>query len=315
MARKVIIDCDPGVDSAIALCMALFEPELEVVAVTAVEGVVRADLASRNAQSLVEHLDPPRYPRVGGASPLENAPATDYRKDYGDDGLGGLGLAVAELHNRRPAEKILCDEIRAAPEEVTILTLGPLSNVYRAFQRDPELAGVVGRIVIMGGSVNCIGNVTPAAEFNMFFDPLAAQAVLRSPTTKTVIPLDVTRKTPLTLSLLEQLPSELTRAGAMLHKLVPFTFRYFHQKHGLESIFLHDVIALAAVVHPEFFQTVEMPGDVETRGEVTMGATIFDRRPHRHATHANTEVAIDVDAGAVRDYIVRALRRAGECTL
>jgi inosine-uridine nucleoside N-ribohydrolase len=197
---------------------------------------------------------------------------------------------------------------------VTIITLGPLTNVCRALQREPDLARIVGRIIIMGGSLNCIGNVTPAAEFNVFYDPLSAQEVFRSRTTKTVITLDVTRKVPLTLSLLDLLPNELTRAGAMLHKLVPFVFRYFHQTHGLENIFLHDVVALTAAVHPEFFQTTEMPGDVETRGELTVGATIFDRRPHRRQTHANTEVAIDVDASAVRDYIARALRRAGECT-
>lgn len=293
--------------------MALFEPELDVVAITAVEGVVSAERASRNVQTLVEHLDPPRYPRIGAASPLETAPAVDYRQDYGEDGLGNLGLAFAELHHRRPSEKIICDEIRAAPEGVTLITLGPLTNVAHAFQRDPDLVDVVNRVIIMGGSVNGIGNITAAAEFNMFYDPQSAQTVLRSPITMTVIPLDVTRKVPITLELVEQLPDETTRAGAILNKLITFLFRYFRQKHGLESIFLHDVVALAAAVHPELFQMTEMACDVETRGELTMGATVFDRRPNR-IERANTEVAVDVDAAAVRDYIIRALHRAGECT-
>ncbi|MBW3596465.1 MAG: nucleoside hydrolase [Planctomycetes bacterium] len=313
MARKVIIDCDPGIDCAVALCMAVFEPELEVTAVTAVEGVVSADRASRNVQAIIEHLDPPRYPRIGAATPLETAPAVEYRHQYGDDGMGNVGLRVAELHHRRPSDKIICDEVRAAPEEVTLITLGPLTNVAHAFQRDPDLAGIVNRIIIMGGSVGGIGNVTAAAEFNMFYDPLSAQQVFRSPTTKTLIPLDVTRKVAITLSLVDQLPEETTAAGSLLHKVITFAFRYFHQKHGQESIFLHDVVALTAAVHPELFEMVEMAGDVETRGELTTGATVFDRRSN-HVERANTEVAVNVDAAAVRDYIVRALRRAGDCT-
>ncbi len=312
MARKVIIDCDPGIDCAVALCMALFEPELEVVGVTAVEGIVSAERASRNVQALVEYLDPPRYPRIGAATPLEMAPPADYRNDYGDDGLGNVGLPVAELHHRRPSDKIIIDEVRAAPEGITLITLGPLTNIAHAFQRDPELASLVNQIIIMGGSINAMGNVTACAEFNMFYDPRSAQLVFRSLTTKTLIPLEVTRKVALTLSIMEQLPREDTRAGALLHKLFTFAFRFFHQKYGQESIVLHDVVALAAAVHPEYFQTAEMVGDVETRGEITTGVTVFDRRPNR-IDRANMEVAVDVDANAVRNYIVRALRRAGEC--
>ncbi len=312
MARKVIIDCDPGIDCAVALCMALFEPELEVVGVTAVEGIVSAERASRNVQALIEHLDPPRYPRIGAATPLETAPPADYRNEYGEDGLGNVGLQVAELHHRRPSEKIIFDEIRAAPEGITLITFGPLTNIAHAFQRDPELVTLVNRVIIMGGSINGLGNVTAAAEFNMFYDPRSAQAVFRSPTTKTLIPLEVTRKVALTLAIMEQLPRDTTQAGALLHKLMTFAFRFFHQKYGQESIVLHDVVALAAAVHPEFFQTAEMFGDVETRGEITTGATVFDRRPNR-IDRANMEVAVDVDANAVRDYIVQALRRAGEC--
>ncbi len=313
MARKVIIDCDPGFDCAVALCMALFEPELEVVAVTAVEGVVSAEQASRNVQAIIETLDPPRYPRIGAATPFEMAPVVNYRQEYGEDGMGNAGLPVAELHHRRPSEKIICDEIRTAPEGVTLITLGPLTNVAHAFQRDPDLVNVVDRIIMMGGSLNGVGNITAAAEFNMYYDPASAQKVFRSPTTKTLIPLDVTRKVPITLSLVEQLPSEATAAGKLLHKVITFAFRYFHQRQAQESIFLHDVVALTAAVHPELFEMVEMVGDVETRGEITTGATVFDRRPN-HLERANTEVAVDVNAAGVRDYIVRALRRAGECT-
>jgi purine nucleosidase len=223
MVRKVIIDCDPGIDDAVALCLALFDPRLEVVAVTAAEGNVSARQASLNVQAVIEQIDPPRYPRIGVATAGDNSPAIDGYHLHGADGLGNAGFAVSELHRQHPAEKIICDEVRAAPNEVTIVTLGPLTNIARAFQRDAELPHLINRIVIMGGSLNGIGDVTAAAEFNMYFDPASAGAVFRSPTTKTLMPLDVARQVSLTLGILEELPSEERRVGASCERFCRIT--------------------------------------------------------------------------------------------
>jgi purine nucleosidase len=313
MAKKLIIDCDPGIDDAVALCLALFDPRLEVLAVTAVEGNISAEQASLNVQVLVDHLDPPRYPRLGTASRADAAPVLDQRRLHGDNGLAGIDLPVAQLHHQHPSEKIICDEVRAAPGQVTILCLGPLTNLARAFQRDPSLALVVDQVIISGGSLRCIGNVTPAAEFNMFHDPLAARAVFRSGATKTLIPLDVAEQVKLTLDIIEQLPAETTRAGRLLRHLIPFAFRAYRQHLGLERIFLQDVVALTAALHPELFEVEEMSGDVETIGELTKGATIFDRRrlaPGR----SNLAVATEVDAVAVKDSILRGITDAGKGT-
>lgn len=311
MVRKVIIDCDPGIDDAVALCMALFDPRLEVVAVTAVAGNVSAEQASRNVQAIIDQLDPPRFPRLGAATAAEDAPSVDARHLHGEDGLGNAFFPVSQLHHQHPSEKIICDEVRAAPEQVTIIALGPLTNIARAFQRDPALPSLVNRIIMTGGSINGIGNVTPAAEFNIYYDPLSARAVFRSPTTKTLVPLDVTRQVVLTLGLLEELPDELTRAGCFLRRTLPFAFRAYHQQLGQESIHLQDAVAMTAALHPELFETRELAGDVETGGELTTGATIFDRRPNAE-WRANMEVAIEVDAAAVRDCIVRGLQQAAE---
>jgi len=313
MAKKLIIDCDPGIDDAVALCLALFDPRLEVLAVTAAEGNVSAKQASLNVQVLLDHLDPPRYPRVGTASPSEGTPAPDLRRLHGDNGLGGLDLPAAQLHHQHPSEKIICDEIRTAPGQVTILCLGPLTNLARAFQRDPELALSVDQVIISGGSLCGIGNATPAAEFNMFHDPVAARAVFRSAATKTVIPLDVTDQVKLTLEIIEQLPSEATRAGFLLRHLIPFSFRAYRQHLGLERIYLQDVVALTAALHPELFETEELSGDVETSGELTKGATIFDRRRLAPA-RSNLAVATDVDVAAVKDSILRGMAEAGKAT-
>ena len=313
MPRKVIIDCDPGIDDAVALTMALFDPRLEVVAVTAVAGNVSAEQATLNVQAIVEQLDPPRYPRLGAATAPDNAPYVDSKHLHGADGLGNAGLAVSQHARQHPSEKLICDEIRAAPGEVTLLCLGPLTNVARAMARDAELLSLVGRVVIMGGSAKCVGNVTACAEFNIYCDPGSARAVFRSPTTKTVIPLDATDQVVWSLELLQQLPDEATRAGLLLKKILPHLFRSYRQELGLERIDLPDAVAVAALLQPELFHTVELSGDVETSGDLTLGATIFDRRPSS-LQRADIEVALEVEAAAVHDCILRCLAEAGKQT-
>jgi inosine-uridine nucleoside N-ribohydrolase len=309
MAKKVILDVDPGIDDAMALCMALFDPELEVVAVTAVGGNVPPHLATRNVQVIIEHLDPPRLPRVGAASPPDNGLPVDGRLLHGVDGLGGVNMAVAELRTPHPSEKLICDEIRTAGESLTLVALGPLTNIARAFKRDPELASLVGRTLIMGGSVSGAGNVTPAAEFNVYCDPDSARTVFRSHSTKTLIPLDVTNRVLLGLDLYHKLPSESTKIGALLRKLLPPAFRAYRQEFGLEGIHVHDCVALMAVTHPELFTFQEMAGDVETMGELTLGATVFDRRRVPIWRH-NMEVAVDMQTERVVEEILRALENA-----
>lgn len=310
MARKVLIDCDPGIDDAVALCLALFDPQLEVVAITSVEGNVDAHQSSRNVQAVVEQLDPPRYPRFGSASPLPTAPAIDARMLHGDDGLANWGVEVSELHHQHPAEKVICDVVRGDPSDVTIVALGPLSNIARALRRDADLESLIGRLIIMGGSVDCIGNVTPAAEFNVFYDPEAARTVFHSHTTKTLIPLDVTNQVAFSWDIMGELPPATTRAGVLLHRIIPFTFRTHRQRLGMESVPLHDAVAILAAIHPELFETSELWGDVETQGDVAKGATVFDRRtkPDRRP---NMEVARSVDVNGATDSILRGLDRAG----
>ncbi len=310
MARKVIIDGDPGIDTAVAISIALFHPELEVVAVTAAAGNVSAEQASRNAHALVERLDPPRLPRVGAATPVDNAIAVEVHTLHGEDGLGGAGWAVSPLHHPHPSEKVLCEEIHAAADQVTIIALGPLTNLARAFHRDPSLAQSVGRIIMMGGCEVGSGDVTSAAEFNIYFDPDSAQDVFRSRTTKTLIPLEVTRQVAFSLDLLQKLPGEETWFGEFVRKMLSYSFRSHRSVLGMEGIVLHDAVALAAATNPEWFEFDEASVDIETGGVLTTGATVFDRRSVP-VWRANMEVATKVDVEAVSDFIVRGLSQAG----
>jgi inosine-uridine nucleoside N-ribohydrolase len=312
MVRKILLDTDPGIDDAVALTMALFDPRLEVQALTAVAGNVNAEQATRNVQAIVDQLDPPRLPRIGAATVPDRELASSVDL-YGADGLGNANFPVAELHQRHASEKVLYDEIRTSPGNVTVLALGPLTNVASALRRDPNWATQVGHIIFVGGTVTAAGNVTAAAEFNAYCDPTAAQEVFHSPTTKTLIPLDVTEQIVLTYDLFDQLPNDLSRAGRFLRKILPYAFRSHRQYLGMEGIPLHDAVGVVAALHPELFTFQDMSGDVETAGVLTLGATVFDRR-RRPDLRPNMAVAVDVDASGVIDAILRSLQAAADAS-
>jgi inosine-uridine nucleoside N-ribohydrolase len=307
--RKVVVDVDPGIDSAVALAMALFDPSLEVLAVTAVAGNVSAEQATRNVQAIIEQLDPPRWPRIGAAVEPERAPAETLGHLGGPDGLGGSEFAVAELHQRHLSEKVLLDVVRSAPGEVTIVTLGPLTNVSRCLRRDATFAGQLGQLLIAGGNYEAPGDVSPAAEFNMYFDPHAARDVLRCRATKTLLPIDVLAKPSFSYDLLERLPAEASKVGRLLRKMLPFYFRSHRQYLGLESVRLSDAVAVLGLTHPELFTTRRAAVDVEIAGELTTGATVFDRRS-RPQWPGLVDVAVDVNETGVYDALLTALERA-----
>ena len=153
MARKVIIDCDMGIDDAVALCMVLFDSRFEILAVTATEGCVTAGQANHNLQAIIAELDPARYPRLGTASPADDAPPVNTQYLFGADGLGNSDFEVSQRQHGHPSEKLIGDTLRANPDEVSILCLGPPTNVAKAFRRDPTLVPLVDRIVLTGGSM------------------------------------------------------------------------------------------------------------------------------------------------------------------
>ena len=312
MPKKVILDVDPGIDDAMVLCLALFDPAVEMIAVTSTGGNVSPQVASRNLHAIVEYLDPPRLPRIGfGTEPDEGLPV-DGRHVHGVDGLGGTVLPSAALLTQHLAEKVICDAIRSAPDEVTVITLAPLTNLARAFQRDLELPQLINRIVIMGGALDVAGNITPAAEFNIFCDPVAAKQVFQSPCTKTLIPLDVTNRVNFTLGHLDQLPDESTKIGGFLRSILMPAFRAYRQRFGLEGIHIHDMITYMAAIYPELFTTKEVAGNVETAGELTRGMTVFDRR-RVPDWQSNMEVAYFIEKDEIIERTLNSLHYAAEC--
>jgi inosine-uridine nucleoside N-ribohydrolase len=308
MARKVILDMDPGVDDAVALCLALGDPSLDVIAVTATGGAVSPEQATLNVQAIVEQLDPSRWPRLGSAS-TEQMLRADGPHLFGPDGLCGAHFPVAQRHHRHSSVKVICDEVRAAPGEVTIVATGPLSNIAAALQQQPDLAEMLGHLIILGGTLSGPGDVTAAAEFNIYCDAESARTVFRSTVTKTIVPIDLTRRVMMNLDLLEKIPDASSRSGALLRQLLPGAFRAYRQQLGLEGIHLHDSVAIVAAMRPELFTTERIHGDVEVDGMLTYGATVFDRRRHSDNS-ANMDIVVDMDTAAVSDCIVRRLTEA-----
>ncbi|MDR2346762.1 MAG: nucleoside hydrolase [Planctomycetaceae bacterium] len=277
MPKKVLLDIDPGVIDALAFCAMIFDSAVEVVAVTSVGGNVPAAVTARNLQALIEFIDPPRLPRIGMGTAADIDLPFDFCHLYGNDGLCGVALPVAELRMQHQAEKVICDTIRSDPENIMIICLGPLTNIARAFIRDPDLPNLVRHIYISGGTISRNGNVTPCAEFNIYADPIAAKTVLDSQCMKTIVPLDVTDDLIFTLDDLDKLIND-NKVGQFYRNILLPVFRGYRQFYGMEGIHIQDLITYIAATRPKFTETEELPCDIETTNSLTRGVTVFDQR-------------------------------------
>lgn len=295
MARKVIIDCDPGIDDALAVSLALWNPRLEVIAITACAGTVDADQATLNLWTILEKLDPKIYPRIGSAiDPELGAAAFNGVLLHGEHGLGTASWNPISRQHNVPSDKLIVEQLRANPHEITIVCLGPLTNVAKAINRDPGVVELIDRIVIAGGTLRYQGNVTPCAEFNFHFDPVAAQQVIQSPTTKTIVPLEINSRLSFGWEMVEKLPPKYSNCGALLHELVPHFFRSTRQYLGQETVSFQAVAAMLALIDPSIMEYEERAADVETAGELARGTLVYDQRDPKQWRN-NLEVAKSLD--------------------
>jgi inosine-uridine nucleoside N-ribohydrolase len=307
MARKVILVTDPGLDGAFATAAALADPELEVLALAASAGNVSAEQATRNVQTLVEQMDPPRWPRLGAA------PAVEYEGDatklHGPNGLGGVEFPCARLHHAHPSDKLISDLLRLHPKEVTLLLLGPATVLARALDRDPEIATLVQRVVMVGGTWHEPGDAGPLTEFHFACDPAAARQVLRSSVALTLIPLDVCRKFIFSPADLLRLPASDSPAAAFLRRTIPPGISATAGLYGTEGFYLQDLLGVVAAARPDALTSRPVSADVEIRGELTRGMSVFDTRWGTTAK-PNVELATAIDTGAVRKYIASTIGHA-----
>jgi len=307
MARKIVIVADPGIDTAFACALALNDPNLEVLGLLPTAGNVSAEQATANVHTIVDVLDPPKWPKLGAAIPARFD--ADGLSLHGPGGLGGAAFPTATRHTLHPADKLLCEIVREHPKEVAVICLGPLTTLATALDRDPGLPAVVDQTFIVGGSWRVPGNAGPAAEFHFSLDADAARRVLRADLHPFVFPLDATRKLVFSPSDLLELPNADSRTCKFLRQIVPFGIRASSNLYGIEGFHLKDVLGVVAASLPGIATGSEHHVDVETRGELTRGMMVVDTRP-QPAGPPNARVITDVSVGEVRQYIDRVLKCA-----
>lgn len=249
MPRKIIIDTDPGQDDAVGILLALASPEVEVLALTTVAGNVPLDLTSRNARIVCEIAGRPDIPVHAGCDAPLSRPLVTAEHVHGKSGLDGIALfqpasALAPGH----AVDAIIDILRREPEgSVTLVAMGPLTNLATAFRRAPDIVPRLREIVLMGGAYFEVGNITPAAEFNIYVDPEAAQIVFAAGAPLTVLPLDVTHKALTSRDWIEQMRAS-GPVGRAVAGWTDFFERYDREKYGAEGAPLHDPCTIAWLI-------------------------------------------------------------------
>lgn len=306
MGKRIILDTDGGVDDALALILAINSPRLRVEAITITYGNVSAEQAFRNIQFLLAMLrlqDPPLI-ALGARHPTKRA-RISAEHVHGQDGLGGITQMNDKWYSgpKTPRElpdatQLLLHLTELYPGELTLVTLGPLTNLARLIERASQSEGLFKEVVIMGGALQVPGNITAAAEFNIFSDPHAAEQVFHCGLPIRLVPLDVTRKVGLDRDTLYRLtlsmPSHLSEfvlyaSGSVMD--------YMERSHGSPVLYLHDPLAVGVAMEPEIATWRPLHVRVETGGVHTQGMTLADLRPLREELlpPPNLLAAVDVD--------------------
>ncbi len=291
--KRIVIDTDAGVDDALAIVFAMRSPELQVEAITTVSGNVHVDFCTENVFRILDILQPARMPIVakGEAVPLVRPPVVA-PEVHGHDGLGGLHTLMGETGSLKyprpdvspistPAVELLPQIAGDDPGEITLVTIGPLTNVAKAIISDPERMGKYKQIFVMGGAFRAYGNTTTVSEFNIFVDPHSAQVVVESGIPLVFVPLDVTEQVCLEMGHIAQEVEPLgTRLSEFLVDLTQGYIEYHMETEGFSGCYLHDPLAVGVALDESFARMQEGHVEVETEGRVTAGMTVCDLRPN-----------------------------------
>lgn len=302
--HRIIIDCDPGVDDAVALLLAFAAPEaIELVGITTVAGNVPLADTTRNALRICALADRPDVPVYAGCARPILPGDRDPGGVHGSDGLGDIGLPDAPFGIRsQHAVDFIIETVTGAPGAITLCPIGPMTNIALALLKEPSLAAKIKHIVFMGGAAFCPGNSTPEAEFNVWFDPHAAEVVASSGVPLTMFGLDVTRHARMTADRMAALAAgagPITRASIAMM-----------QHYGDGDPCLHDPCVIAFLLQPELFTGVEARLSVECSAGLSCGRTVAavsDR--HRQGRPATCKVVTDVDAEGLFHLLDERLRR------
>ncbi|EGT5712067.1 ribonucleoside hydrolase RihC [Cronobacter dublinensis subsp. dublinensis] len=299
----IILDTDPGIDDAVAIAAALFSPEIDLKLITTVAGNVSVEKTTRNALQLLHFWQADVPVAQGAATPLTRR-LRDAASIHGESGMDGYDFPA---HDRQtlnvPAFQAIYERLMASPEPLTLVTIGPLTNIALLLTHYPACTAKINRLVMMGGSAGR-GNFTPNAEFNIAIDPEAAARVFESGIEIVMCGLDVTHQAVLTPDYLAALPA-LNRTGQLLHAL----FSHYRAGSMTTGLRMHDLCAIAWLIRPELFTLKRCFVAVETRGDYTAGTTVVDIEGRLNRP-ANAQVALDIDVAAFREWVAQTLARA-----
>ena len=302
---RIILDTDPGIDDALALFLTLASPEIQLEAITTVSGNVHVDLTTRNALTLLELTGRTDIPVARGcARPLLRQPViADYV--HGQNGLGGIEFPEPALRPvKQHAVDLIIEKIKAAPREITLVVIGPLTNIAMALRKEPRIAEYAREVVIMGGALRVPGNVTPAAEFNIFCDPHAAHIVFHAGWPIHLVTLDTTTVTLLQRKQVETLARRESKITDFIKQATAYYFDIFGAANDVTGFQMHDPLCLAAAFQPELITWEPAYVDVELTGSLTLGETVayFERTEdidpsleRLHVSNMLTSVGVDVE--------------------
>ena len=307
MTTPLLIDCDPGHDDAIALLLALASPEVEVLAVTTVAGNATLEHTTRNALTVLEVAGRTDIPVAAGCARPFARPLRTASHVHGESGLDGPTLDPPQM---KPVDAhavdVMADVLASAAQPVTLVPLGPLTNVALLLRRHPGGADRIGRIVLMGGSIG-LGNVTPSAEFNIWVDPEAADEVFRSGLDVTMIGLDVTHLARMGATHGDAL-RDTGRCGRFVADLLDFFVRFHLRVYGTDTSPIHDAVAVGHVLWPDLVETAHLAVEIETSSPLTAGRTVVDRWGVTGAP-ANVHVGVGLDGDRFAAGVVERIAR------
>ena len=307
MALPIILDCDPGHDDAIAMVLALASPELDVKAITASAGNQTPDKTLRNVLRMLTLLRTQDIPVAGGARKPLMRELIIAENVHGESGLDGPALPEPDFAPQNvTAVELMAKTLRESPQPVTIVATGPQTNVALLLNSHPELHDKIARIVLMGGAM-VLGNWQPAAEFNIYVDPEAAEIVFQSGIPVVMAGLDVTHRAQIHGLDIERFRQVGNPVATIVAELLDFFMEYHKDaKWGFTGAPLHDPCTIAWLLKPELFTSVERWVGVETQGKYTQGMTVVDYY-FLTGKQPNTTVLLDIDRERFVDLLVERL--------
>lgn len=309
MPRPIIIDCDPGLDDAIALAMALRAPTLDVKAVTTSAGNQTPQKTLHNALGLLTLMQRQDVLVAGGAAKplMRDLVIADYV--HGDTGMGNTHLPTPDFQPaKQTAVELIADLLRTSPEPITLVVTGPMTNIALLLSQHAELKNKIERIVFMGGGMNA-GNTTPLAEFNIYVDPEAAEIVLQSGVPLTMAGLNVTHQALVLPQDIERIRSINNPVAAAVASMLDFYLPlYLSHPRGLPGAAMHDPCTIAWLLAPELFESRELWVGVETQGQYTVGMTVVDEFG-QNGKPANVEVLTHINRQGFIDLMVECVSR------